>query len=65
MTTFHHTLWIIYLLIFLGGDSVVVRLFWFLCGNEIYTDSFFSKIALKAEGVTTSLKCGEGVGCRG
>ncbi len=47
MTTFHHTLWIIYLLIFLGGDSVVVRLFWFLCGNEIYTDSFFSKIAIK------------------
>jgi hypothetical protein len=22
-------------------------LFWFLCGNEVYTDSFFSKIAIK------------------
>jgi transposase len=22
-------------------------LFWFLCGNEVYTDSFFRKIALK------------------
>ncbi|ELS46830.1 hypothetical protein C789_3376 [Microcystis aeruginosa FACHB-905 = DIANCHI905] len=21
--------------------------FWFLCANEVYTDSFFSKIALK------------------
>ncbi|WP_375327996.1 hypothetical protein [Microcystis sp. BLCC-F210] len=23
------------------------RLFWFLCGNEVYTDSFFDKIVLK------------------
>ena len=23
------------------------RLFWFLCGNGVYTDSFFSKIVLK------------------
>jgi hypothetical protein len=23
------------------------RLFWFLCGNEVYTDTFFRKIALK------------------
>jgi hypothetical protein len=23
------------------------RLFWFLCGNEVYTDSFFHKIVLK------------------
>ena len=23
------------------------RLFWFLCGNEVYTDSFFRKIVLK------------------
>ena len=22
-------------------------LFWFLCGNEVYTDSFFDKIVLK------------------
>jgi hypothetical protein len=22
-------------------------LFWFLCGNEVYTDSFFHKIVLK------------------
>ena len=22
-------------------------LFWFLCGNEVYTDTFFRKIALK------------------
>ncbi len=25
----------------------VSRLFWFLCGNGVYTDSFFSKIVLK------------------
>jgi hypothetical protein len=25
----------------------VFWLFWFLCGNEVYTDSFFRKIALK------------------
>ena len=24
-----------------------IRLFWFLCGNEVYTDGFFVKIALK------------------
>jgi len=24
-----------------------LRLFWFLCGNGVYTDSFFSKILLK------------------
>jgi hypothetical protein len=25
----------------------LLRLFWFLCGNGVYTDSFFSKIVLK------------------
>jgi len=30
------------------GDKILVfRLFWFLCGNEVYTDSFFDKIVLK------------------
>ena len=24
-----------------------IGLFWFLCGNEVYTDSFFDKIVLK------------------
>ncbi|REJ39586.1 MAG: hypothetical protein DWQ54_22205 [Microcystis flos-aquae TF09] len=24
-----------------------IWLFWFLCGNEVYTDSFFDKIVLK------------------
>ena len=28
-------------------EEVIKRLFWFLCGNEVYTDSFFSKIAIK------------------
>ncbi|MDJ0606255.1 MAG: hypothetical protein PX482_21870, partial [Microcystis sp. M53602_WE12] len=23
------------------------RFFWFLCGNEVYTDSFFRQIAIK------------------
>ncbi|GCA73625.1 hypothetical protein MiTe_00443 [Microcystis aeruginosa NIES-2520] len=27
--------------------STIKRLFWFLCGNEVYTDRFFSKIVLK------------------
>ena len=25
----------------------VLSIFWFLCGNEVYTDSFFHKIVLK------------------
>ncbi|WP_228009584.1 MULTISPECIES: DUF5615 family PIN-like protein [Microcystis] len=34
------------------NDFVIVSkdadwLFWFLCGNEVYTDSFFDKIVLK------------------
>jgi len=28
-------------------EDKVIRLFWFLCGNEVYTDSFFRKIVLK------------------
>ncbi|MBC1196290.1 hypothetical protein H0901_13745 [Microcystis aeruginosa BLCCF158] len=28
-------------------DRLRSRLFWFLCGNGVYTDSFFSKIVLK------------------
>jgi len=28
-------------------NFVLLRLFWFLCGNEVYTDSFFHKIVLK------------------
>jgi hypothetical protein len=27
--------------------SLKQGLFWFLCGNEVYTDSFFRKIVLK------------------
>ena len=27
--------------------AVLLGLFWFLCGNEIYTNSFFRKIVLK------------------
>jgi cobalamin biosynthesis Mg chelatase CobN len=28
-------------------DVNTTWLFWFLCGNEVYTDSFFDKIVLK------------------
>ncbi|ELS46397.1 hypothetical protein C789_3799 [Microcystis aeruginosa FACHB-905 = DIANCHI905] len=35
-------------MILLKTDLVLgSRLFWFLCGNEVYTDTFFRKIALK------------------
>ncbi|CCI05495.1 hypothetical protein MICAD_1100001 [Microcystis aeruginosa PCC 7941] len=27
--------------------AALFRLFWFLCGNEVYTDSLFNKIVLK------------------
>jgi hypothetical protein len=30
-----------------SGPCKQSRLFWFLCGNEVYTDTFFRKIALK------------------
>ena len=32
---------------FEGKLSQDNRLFWFLCGNEVYTDSLFNKIVLK------------------
>ena len=36
---------------YIGVDNQITltrgRLFWFLCGNGVYTDSFFSKIVLK------------------
>nr|WP_071784040.1 hypothetical protein [Microcystis aeruginosa] len=28
-------------------DNLKLGLFWFLCGNEVYTDSLFDKIVLK------------------
>ncbi len=28
-------------------EKAASRLFWFLCGNEVYTDSLFNKIVLK------------------
>jgi hypothetical protein len=31
----------------LAGKRDILGLFWFLCGNEVYTDSFFDKIVLK------------------
>jgi hypothetical protein len=35
-------------LVFLFGlINIESRFFWFLCGNEVYTDSFFRQIAIK------------------
>jgi hypothetical protein len=29
------------------SKQLSLRLFWFMCGNEAYTDSFFGKIVVK------------------